>query len=350
VRGPAVATVAAAVQPPKAVPELTLTPDERINIDVYNKCNRSVVNITTKAIAAEFFGLYEYAEGGASGIVYDKNGHIMTNYHVLADVLSSGGELKVTLHDGTDYMAKFVGRDPHTDLAVVQIDAAPDKLVPIELGDSSNLRVGLRVLAIGNPFGLDRTMTQGIISSLNRTVESPNGRYIRGVIQTDAAINPGNSGGPLLDKNGRMIGMNTAIKARVGQSSGIAFATPVNSIRRVLPQLLQYGKVLRGDLGILTVLETERGLIIGDVAVGGPAEQAGLRSASVRRRSRFGIVVSVDWRRADRIVSIDGHPMRTADDLTAYVDSRKPGDVVKVTILREGERIELPVKLQQADS
>ncbi len=318
-----------------------LSPSERINVYVYETCNRSVVNITTRIVTEGFFGVYGETEGMGSGIVLDKQGHILTNYHVIADA----HDVVVTLYDSSEYRAKFVGADPNSDTALLRIDAPPEKLFPIRLGDSSKLRVGLEVFAIGNPFGLGRTMTKGIISSLNRTVRSPNDRLIKGVIQTDAAVNPGNSGGPLLDKHGRMIGMTMAIKARVGQSSGIAFAIPVNTIKRVVPQLIRYGRVIRGDLGILEAYPTGQGLLVWQLQPGGAAERAGIRGPAVYRRGPY---LVIDRSAADVIVAIDDQPVRTFEELISYAENKKPGDIVVLTVIRDGQRIKIPVRLQEA--
>ncbi len=318
-----------------------LSESERTNIFVYESCNRSVVNVTTRVVTRGIFGVYGEAEGMGSGIVWDKKGHILTNFHVIADAT----DIIVTLYDGSNYEADVVGVDPNSDTAVLRILAPPEKLFPIRLGDSSRLRVGLEVFAIGNPFGLDRTMTKGIISSLNRTVRSPNDRLIKGVIQTDAAVNPGNSGGPLLDRHGRMIGMTTAIKARVGQSSGIAFAIPVNTIKRVVPQLLRFGRVVRGDLGILAVYEVPEGLLVWQLEPGGAAERAGIRGPTVIRRGPY---LYIDRSTADIIVAIDGMPVKTFEELISHAESKRPGEVVVLTVVRNGQRINVPVTLHEA--
>jgi len=326
---------------------LDLSPDEQINVAVYEKANRSVVNISTRVRTEDFFWRVREHEGAGSGCVWDKKGHIITNWHVIEDAVESRGHITVTLWDGTPYPAIVVGYDPPNDLAVLEIEAPAEKLVPIEVGDSSNLRVGLRVFVIGNPFGLDRTMTTGIISSLNRSLPVSETRTIKGVIQTDAAINPGNSGGPLLDKYGRLIGLNTAIVSPVGQSSGVGFAIPVNNIKRVVPQLIQYGHVIRADIGILAVYETERGLLIAKLDPHGAAAEAGLRGPKVVRwRGPFGSYVEIDPSAADRIVAIDGKPVRTFGELLEYVESKKPGDTVTVRFLREGKLYEVKVRLK----
>jgi S1-C subfamily serine protease len=255
-------------RPPVEYLDEDYTPEERVNIFVYEKCNRSVVNINTKGTAGTALFVIEIpSEGAGSGSVLDKRGHILTNYHVVEDAK----EIQVTLFDSKNYDAHLVGRDPVSDVAVIKIDAPPDSLYPVTLGDSAHLRVGQRVFAIGNPFGLERTLTTGIISSLNRELPTRNSRTIKSVIQIDAAINPGNSGGPLLDSHGRLIGMNTAIASKTGQNTGVGFAIPVGMIGRVVPQLIEKGKVTRPEIGISRVYQTEVGLLIATLVPGGPA-------------------------------------------------------------------------------
>ncbi len=267
-----------------------LTPDERINVAVYDNVNRSVVNIVTKIPGSAGFLMFDNSqEGAGSGSVLDKRGNILTNYHVI----EGANEIEVTLFDGSPHEAHVVGRDISSDVAVLHIEAPAESLFPVHFGDSTRLRVGQRVFAIGNPFGLERTLTTGIISSLNRTLPARNNRSIKSVIQTDAAINPGNSGGPLLDTHGRLIGMNTAIASRSGQNSGVGFAIPVSMIARVATQLIDspLHKVIRPETGITRVYQPEagRGLYIATMAPGGPAEQAGLRGFKiVKQRSARG--------------------------------------------------------------
>ncbi|HEV3341808.1 MAG TPA: trypsin-like peptidase domain-containing protein, partial [Pirellulales bacterium] len=260
-------------QPPAAPASAPddFTPDERVNISVYEQVNRSVVNISTKGVReGDFFFFDVPTEGAGSGSVLDKNGHVLTNFHVIEDAR----QIEVTLFDGSTHPASLVGRDAATDVAVLSIKASPEVLFPVKLGDSSRLKVGQRVFAIGNPFGLERTLTTGIISSLNRRIPGREGRTLKSLIQTDAAINPGNSGGPLLDRHGLLIGMNTAIASRTGQNTGVGFAIPVSSIARIVPQLVEKGRVVRADVGIAKVYEGERGLMIAEVVSHGPAEKA----------------------------------------------------------------------------
>ncbi|MBI3465182.1 MAG: trypsin-like peptidase domain-containing protein [Planctomycetes bacterium] len=333
------------------IPEpLDLSPDERINIEVYEKANRSVVNITTKVRSEDFpFFAELQEEGSGSGCVYDREGHIITNNHVVEDAVHNHGNITVTLYDSSPYEAEVVGTDPPNDVAVLRIRAPKENLFPVELGDSSNLKVGLRVFVIGNPFGLDRTLTTGIISSLNRELPVNKRRTIKGIIQTDAAINPGNSGGPLLDKHARLIGLNTAIVSPTGQSSGVGFAIPVNNFKRVVPQLIKYGRVIRADIGIILVKE-DQGLLIQKLARNGAAAEAGLRGPRVFRQRRG--IVEYQWldaTKADRIVDIDGHRVKTFDELLTYVESKKPGDTVTVKFIRDGQSHDVDVKLKVSE-
>ncbi|HEX6983998.1 MAG TPA: trypsin-like peptidase domain-containing protein, partial [Planctomycetaceae bacterium] len=268
--------------PPPA--EYDLTPEEAVNVAVYEKCNRGVVNITSKGLPGERFLFMEVpADGSGSGSIIDKQGHVLTNFHVV----ENAQQVEVALFDGSTFDAKFVGADPVNDLAVIKIDAPPEKLFPIPIGDSSLLKVGMRVFAIGNPFGLERTMTEGIVSSLNRSLQIRGNRSIKAIIQTDAAVNPGNSGGPLLDSRGQLVGVNTAIAtAHAGQSAGVALAIPATLVSRVVPQLVRHGRVIRPEIGIQQVLETENGLRIAALTPGGPAERAGLRGPQISRARR----------------------------------------------------------------
>jgi S1-C subfamily serine protease len=243
-----------------------------------------------------------------------------------------------------------VGFDPATDVAVLKVDAPAKLLEPVRFGSSADLRVGQRVFAIGNPFGLERTLTTGIISSLNRSLPTRTGRTIKSIIQTDAAINPGNSGGPLLDSGSRLIGMNTAIASRTGQSAGVGFAIPVGTLARIVPQLIQRGKVVRPDAGIARVYQTDVGLLVAALTPEGPAERAGVRGFKViRERRRQGPFVAeferIDRSGADVIVAVAGQSVRTADDFLSAVESKNPGDQVLLTVQREGHRLDVPVVL-----
>lgn len=330
-------------------------PDERVNIAVYEKVNRSVVNITTTVEGPNvmFFAFEPPSEGAGSGFVLDKEGHILTNNHVVEDAR----EIRVTLYNGESHSATLMGADPVYDMAVLRIDAPREVLHPVELGESSRLKVGQKIYAIGNPFGLERTMTVGIISSLNRSLPAPNGRIMKSIIQIDAALNRGNSGGPLLDSRGRVIGINTAIASpsRTGENTGVGFAIPVNNVRRVVPQLIENGRVIRPDIGITHVSETERGLVIAMLARGGPAERAGLRGSRViRQQQRRGPFIfegppRLDLSHADLIVAVDGKPVRTADDLLSEIETKRPGDETVLTVVREGRRVNVGVVLGAGD-
>ena len=330
--------------------EPELTPEERVNVAVYEKVNRSVVNIDTRSVRTDGFWLYEVpTQGAGSGVVVDDQGHVLTNYHVVENARA----IRVTLFDGKSYEATAVGADPLNDVAVLKIEAPADALFPVEFGDSSRLRVGQRALAIGNPFGLERTLSVGVISSLNRPLSKRRGAFQQ-LIQIDADINPGNSGGPLLDSRGRMIGMNTVIASSTGQSAGVGFAIPVNAIARVVPDLIQRGHVVRPDVGIASVYETGEGLLIAELSEGGAAERGGLKGPRlVVRERRQGPFVSVyryyDRSAADLIVGVDGKPTRTKDDLLDVIEGKKPGDRVTVTVKREGRRLDVPVTLDESD-
>lgn len=321
-----------------------LDPDERNNIQVYSAVNRSVVNITTEATGLGFFG-DETSSGSGSGFVIDRAGHILTNFHVI----QGADNVRVTLFDGTSQDAEVVGADAANDVAVLRIKVADKKLVPVVLGDSSRVMVGQKILAIGNPFGLERTLTSGIVSSLERSLKSRNGRTIKGIIQTDAAVNPGNSGGPLLNARGEVIGMNTAIVSQVGQSAGISFAVPINGIRRILDQLIEHGRVIRPDLGIRRYLATGKGLLVVSMVEGGPAEQAGIQGVKVRVEQGPGFIRrSIDPDTADLIVAVEHHRVFTLEELLTEVEKHHPGDVVRVTVVRDGKPMDIQVRLGQS--
>jgi S1-C subfamily serine protease len=339
--------VVPAADAPAVPPDLTdLSPDETTNVRIYQLANRSVVNITTRSVQIDDFLLLSSPhQGTGSGSLLDRAGHILTNYHVVEDARQT----VVTLYDSSTFEARLVGSDPNNDLAILKIDAPPEKLFPITWGDSSKLLVGLRVFVLGNPFGLERTLTTGIVSSLNRSLRSDNNRMIRGVIQTDAAINPGNSGGPLLNRRGELIGITTAIVGRSGQSSGVGLAIPANTARRVVEELIRFGQVIRADCGIFAVYEQEKGLLIARLAPGGPAERAGLRGPQrvVVRRNGF-VFQGLDRSRADRILAVEGRLVKTLDELLTEVEKKKPGEKVVLTIMREGTKQNVVVELEQA--
>ncbi len=320
-----------------------LTAEERVNVAVYEQVNRSVVHINTRTVRADnIFSIEVPDEGSGSGSVLDKSGHILTNFHVI----EGAREVVATLFDTQSYPAKLVGADPTTDIAVIKIEAPQETLFPVQLGDSNQLRVGQRVYTIGNPFGLERTLTTGIVSSLNRSLPSRNHRLIKSIIQTDAAINPGNSGGPLLNTQGQVIGMNTAIASRTGQSSGIGFAIPSSTLARIVPQLLRDGRVQRPEVGIVRVYQTEQGLLIYQLAPGGPAERAGLRGPRITRQRRGPFVTEqIDRRAADLIVAVDGERTVTADDFLSQIERHQPGEQVVISVIRGGQAVDVPVTL-----
>jgi S1-C subfamily serine protease len=328
-----------------------LTDAERVNISVYENVNRAVVNINTRGVReGNFFFMEAPTEGEGSGTIIDKAGHILTNYHVI----EGAREIDVTLFDATKYPAELVGQDPPNDVAVVRIDAPAELLHPVSFGNSAQLRVGQQVFAIGNPFGLERTLTTGIISSLNRTLPNRNGRILKSIIQIDAAINPGNSGGPLLDTRSRLIGMNTAIASRSGENTGVGFAIPVSTIARIVPQLIEKGHVVRPQTGIAAVYKTERGLLIQSVVPGGPAERAGLKGPKVvREKRRQGPVVyqyeTIDPTAADLIVGVDGKKISSVDEFLTAIEAKRPGETVTLRVMRDGRDIEIPLVLGEGD-
>jgi S1-C subfamily serine protease len=318
-----------------------LSPEEAIGVAVYDHVNKSVVNITTKSTNTILL-MDVSSEGSGSGSVLDAEGHVLTNYHVIEDAQ----KIDVMLFDGNSYEARPVGADPNNDIAVLKIDAPRDVLFPIRLGDSAEMKVGMRVFAIGNPFGLERTMTTGIISSLNRTLQVTQNRSIKSIIQIDAAVNPGNSGGPLLNSHGRLIGMNTAIASRNGQSAGVGFAIPSSLIARVVPQLIAHGRVIRPEIGIQMVKVTEKGMLIAKLTPDGPAARAGLRGPQLVKKRRGPLTWdTIDFAAADLITAIDGETIKNADDFLTAIESKRPGDRVELTVLRNGQEFKVPVIL-----
>ncbi|MGQ0666068.1 MAG: S1C family serine protease [Nitrospiraceae bacterium] len=319
-----------------------LSPDERATMAVFERTTKSVVFIANTAIQRDFWSLdiMEVPQGSGSGFVWNKQGHIVTNFHVIYGASS----IKVTLADRSEHQARLVGADPDHDLAVLQIHTSESVLEPLAVGTSQNLRVGQKVLAIGNPFGLDHTLTTGVVSALGRTIKSLSNRTIEGVIQTDAAINPGNSGGPLLDGSGRLIGVNTQIISPSGAYAGIGFAVPVDTVNRIVPELIKHGKLIRPGLGISLVPDAiakrwgVKGLIIGKVTRGGSADLAGLRGAreTVTGRVELG----------DILMAVDGRPLETVDDLLDVMETHKVGDRVKADVLRSNKRQSVEVILQ----
>ncbi len=321
-------------------PAFSITDDEKNNIAVYEKVADGVVNIISITIQMDFFFNPFPTQGSGSGSIIDLKGHILTNHHVVAN----SQKLEVTLADGSKWPAKPVGSDPDNDLAVIKIDAPKEKLKVIPMGDSKNLRIGQKVLAIGNPFGLERTLTTGVISSLGRTIRSDAGYLIEDVIQTDAAINPGNSGGPLLNSEGEIIGINSAIISPSGGSVGIGFAIPVNTAKRVVPELISKGYVsypyigatiqsLFPELAKFLKLRIERGAMIAEVVRGGPADKAGLRGGD--QRVQVGnMIVMVG---GDIVVKADQQEIKTHDDLIRYIREKRPGNTIFLKVYRKGE-------------
>jgi S1-C subfamily serine protease len=324
---------------PAGITSPSVASDEQNNIEVYKAISPGVVFITSTSFSNDFFDPGE-RQGTGSGSVIDDQGHILTNNHVVE------GAQRLTVSFGEQtYPARVVGRDPDTDLAVIKVDAPREQLKIVSFGDSDRLAVGQKVLAIGNPFGFARTLTTGVISGLQRPIRSRNGRPIEGAIQTDASINPGNSGGPLLDSSGRMIGINTLIYTPAGGSVGVGFAVPVSIAKRVVPQLIRSGAVVRPKLGIVPFnvanlqmrLPVAEGVGIYQVYEGSPAAAAGLRGL---QQSAEGEVVL-----GDIIVSIDGEKVSDGDDLYRILDKRQFGDVVQVEVFRDGQRTRVPVRL-----
>ena len=315
--------------------------DEQINIHVYQAVNKSVVNITSESDNGGLFG-DESSTGTGSGFVIDTQGNILTNYHVV-----EGAEaVQVTLFDGSNHEARVIGVDASNDVAVVRIQVAADRLVPVAMGDSSKLQVGQKVLALGNPFGLDRTLTTGIVSALDRSLRAKNGRMIKGIIQTDAAVNPGNSGGPLLNSRGEVIGVNTAIISPVGQSAGISFAVPINAILRILKPLVEHGRVIRADLGVTRVFASNDGLIVLSITEDGPAARAGIQPIRTRV-VRFGnaLIRRLDPDTADTIIAVNGHRVKNVEELLNEVEAHAPGESVTLTVIRDGRAIDVSVVL-----
>jgi S1-C subfamily serine protease len=348
-------SLASAPGPEPVPPPLAVSDDERNNIEIYQRYNPGVVNITTETLTQGFFFQVVPQSGSGSGAIIDAGGHIVTNFHVV----ENAQRLEVTLSDKTKHTASIVGVDASNDLAVIKIDARR-QLTPIPLGTSQGLQVGQKVLAIGNPFALQGTLTTGIISSLGRSIEASNGRIIDDVVQTDAAINPGNSGGPLLNSSGQIIGINTAIYSQSGGSVGIGFAIPVDTVKRITSDLITYGYVRRPYLGIsqnaaiplqnyrglaraLRLNADDEGLLIVQVRPGSPADRAGIRGTS-------GEQIIGNYRvpaGGDVILEFDGKPVNDFPELAAQIDKRKIGDTAKVTILRNNQRRDLDIVLEE---
>jgi S1-C subfamily serine protease len=332
---------------PRAVaPRGALVPDEQNNINVFKAASPSVVHITTLQNQRDFFSLNvsQVPSGTGTGFAWDDQGHIVTNFHVI----QGANAAQVTLADQSNWQAELVGAFPDRDLAVLRIKAPKDKLPAIPLGTSRDLQVGQKVFAIGNPFGLDQTLTVGIVSALNREIDSVTRRTIRGVIQTDAAINPGNSGGPLLDSSGRLIGVNTAIYSPSGASAGIGFAIPVDEVNRIVPKLIRDGRIVRPALGVSSgpdnlakALGLPKGVPLVAVQNGGPAARAGLLPF---RRSPNGTIVG-----GDVITAVNDEPVADLDDMLSQLERHKPGDTVSVSAWRNGSVRKVQVVLGSSD-
>ena len=326
-----------------------LSADEENNSAIYQEAGPSVVNIVTTAVSYDFFYNPVPSTGSGSGVIVDRRGYIITNYHVVEEART----LEVTLFDGSKYKAEIAGLDPGDDLALLRVKAPQSKLKPIRLGNSTGVRIGQKALAIGNPFGLEKTLTVGIVSSLGRTMRATNGRLIGGIIQTDAAINPGNSGGPLLDSSGEMIGVNTAIFSPVGASIGIGFAIPVDTVRKVLPSLMEKGYVSRPWLGIAgqSVDEAEAailglpsaGILVADVFRGSPAGKAGLKGST--GNVRVGNVIIAAG--GDLIVGVDGRAVTSMDEFNQAIDGIGVGDAAVIKLIRNGKSMAMKVKLEE---
>jgi S1-C subfamily serine protease len=332
---------------PAGITDPATSTDEQNNIEVYRTLSPGVVFIHSTTYARDFFGFVEQQQGSGSGSILDQQGNILTNYHVI----ENAQKLSVSLGGKKDYPAVFVGGDPDTDLAVIRLTEKPaGPLTVVPFGDSERLVVGQKVLAIGNPFGLDRTLTTGVISGLQRPIRARNDRLIEGAIQTDASINPGNSGGPLLDSHGRMIGINSQILSPSGSSAGVGFAVPVGIAKRVVPEILKYGQVRRPKLGISTRdvaafrnqvdLPVSEGVLIIQVARGGGAAVAGLRGM---QQTEMG-----DVEFGDIIVGIDNDKVGNSDELFRVLDKHKIGETVQVHIWRNGRQMSVPVRLMES--
>jgi S1-C subfamily serine protease len=332
----------------------SLLTDEQNNIEVYDRVNKSVVYITTITLEYSYFFEAMPQEGTGSGVIIDTEGHVLTNYHVV----KGADQLRITLSDGTELEGKVTGTDPENDLAVVKFDPKGRVVIPVTFGSSANLKVGQKVLAIGNPFGLDRTLTTGIISALNRPLEnSEENSVIRSTIQTDAAINPGNSGGPLLNSRGELIGINSAIYSPSGASAGVGFAIPVNTARRVVDELLRYGVVRRGWIDITPIqlfpalvsyfkLPVRNGVLVSEA--GAAARQAGLRGGDQSSAVRYGRTIIYGG--GDIIVDVGGQKVGSYSDLLGALEQTKPGEVVTVKVIRSGQEKSLNVKLVERPS
>jgi len=342
---------------PRVASPVALNPegsaDEKENITIYENLNEGVVNISTQVMGYNWFLDAVPQEGGTgSGFIIDKKGYIVTNNHVIANA----DKITVTLADGAQFEATLVGKDVENDLAVVKIDPKGRDLTTVPLGSSKGLKVGMKVLAIGNPFALDRTMTTGIVSALGRPLKNDNGIVLHELIQTDASINPGNSGGPLINSRGEVIGINTMIYSPTGGSVGIGFAVPIDTARRIVPELIANGRVARGWIDFTPVqlfpqlvryanLPVEKGILVSKVASGGQAAKAGLQGGNANMGVRYG--QSVLFLGGDIITAINGVEVVALADLYSALESSKPGDKVRVAVVRGSKKLELTIPLVQ---
>jgi S1-C subfamily serine protease len=325
-----------------------LTEDEVINVRIYRQASPAVANILTKATEYDFFMEPVPVQGAGSGFVIDPRGYILTNYHVVEGAQS----IEVVLGDQSRYPAKYIGADQRNDVALIKIEPKGKQLAVLKLGDSGAIQVGQKVLAIGNPFGFQSTLTTGVISALGRTVQTSQTTFIEEAIQTDAAINQGNSGGPLIDSRGDVIGINSAIYTPSGTTAGIGFAIPINTAKNIANDLITSGRVHRAFLGVQTLsiagglaealdLPVQEGLLVEIVTKGGPAAEAGIRGGdriaeAGMRRFYIG---------GDVIVSIDGQKVGNEFDVNLVLNHHRPGDTVNVTLYRGGKKMDIPVKL-----
>ena len=332
------------------------TQDELQNINVYEKCNEAVVNINTQVMAVNWFLEPIPQDGGSgSGSIIDKRGYVVTNVHVISDAY----KIYISLSDGTQYEGRVVGTDAASDIAVLKFDPPKNlELKTISFGNSDNLKVGQKLIAIGNPFGFERTMTTGIVSGLGRPIKSSTGTIIRNMIQTDTAINPGNSGGPLLDTQGRMIGINTMIYSTSGSSAGIGFAVPVNTAKRVVSDLIQYGKVRRGVVNANYVqltssianyagLQINNGLLVSEVKKNSNAEKAGLKAGTEAVRYGSSRNSRIIYLGGDVITGIDGIKVETLADYYSILESKKPGDKITVEVYRNNKYQKIDIILEE---
>jgi S1-C subfamily serine protease len=321
-----------------------LASEEKTAVEIFRNSSPAVVYITTIELRRNLFNLnvYEIPQGTGSGFIWDREGRIVTNYHVIEEA----NRVEVTLADQSAWKGVIVGVAPDKDLAVLRISAPADKLRTLPIGESHNLLVGQKVFAIGNPFGLDQTMTSGIVSALGREIQAVTGRTIQGVIQTDAAINPGNSGGPLLDSAGRLIGVNTAIYSPSGGSAGIGFAVPVDVVNRVVPEIIRHGRLIKPGLGISVAHDklAQRlgidGVLVINLEPGSKAAKSGLRGTS---RSQGEVVLG------DIIVAVNGRRVHTFDDLRNEIEQYRVGEEVTLTVLRDGREVPVRTVLEEVD-